>query len=168
MGLSVVCLLVLAPGLRGGVPEGFVIHARAGSADAQAGHNAYWTVEFRRRWLVERRDGRARARTIRRLRRLNRSLHAAVRDIHADRWLWDAFLCIHRYEGAWNDPDPPYFGGLQMDMDFQRAYGPGLLASKGTADRWTPAEQIGVAIRAYRSGRGFYPWPTTARMCGLI
>jgi hypothetical protein len=25
-----------------------------------------------------------------------------------------------------------------------------------------------VAERAYRSGRGFYPWPNTARACGLI
>jgi hypothetical protein len=25
-----------------------------------------------------------------------------------------------------------------------------------------------VAERAHRSGRGFYPWPNTARHCGLI
>jgi hypothetical protein len=25
-----------------------------------------------------------------------------------------------------------------------------------------------VAERALRAGRGFYPWPNTARMCGLI
>jgi hypothetical protein len=25
-----------------------------------------------------------------------------------------------------------------------------------------------VAERAYRSGRGFYPWPNSARACGLI
>ena len=29
-------------------------------------------------------------------------------------------------------------------------------------------EQMWVAERAYRSGRGFYPWPNTARSCGLI
>jgi hypothetical protein len=79
-----------------------------------------------------------------------------------------AWLCIHRYEGAWNDPNPPYWGGLQMDMSFQREYGGALLRRKGTADHWSPLEQIWVAERAYRSGRGFYPWPTTARWCGLI
>jgi hypothetical protein len=78
------------------------------------------------------------------------------------------WLCIHHYEGAWNDPNPPYYGGLQMDMSFMQAYGAALLPSKGTADHWTPLEQIWVAERAYRSGRGFYPWPNTARSCGLI
>jgi len=79
-----------------------------------------------------------------------------------------AWLCIHRYEGAWTDPNAPYYGGLQMDLGFQRAYGTELLRRKGTADHWTPLEQIWVAERAHRSGRGFYPWPNTARYCGLI
>jgi hypothetical protein len=82
---------------------------------------------------------------------------------HRSQW-----LCIHRYEGAWNDPNPPHYGGLQMDISFQRAYGPELLRRKGTADNWTPLEQMWVAERAYRAGRGFYPWPNTARHCGLI
>jgi hypothetical protein len=78
------------------------------------------------------------------------------------------WLCIHRYEGAWNDPNAPYYGGLQMDWSFMQAYGPTLLRHKGTADHWTPLEQIWVAERAFESGRGFYPWPNTARWCGLI
>ncbi len=82
---------------------------------------------------------------------------------HLEDW-----LCIHRYEGAWNDPNGPYYGGLQMDLGFQQEYGAVLLKRKGTADHWTPLEQIWVAERAYRSGRGFYPWPNTARYCGLI
>ena len=81
--------------------------------------------------------------------------------------LWSAFLCIHRHEGAWNDPNAPYYGGLQMDMSFQQAYGSEFLRAFGTADNWPPAVQITVAIRAYLSGRGFGPWPNTARMCGL-
>jgi hypothetical protein len=80
----------------------------------------------------------------------------------------NAWLCIHRYEGSWTDPNGPYYGGLQMDMSFMEAYGDRLLRTKGTADHWTPLEQIWVAERAYRSGRGFYPWPNTARWCGLI
>jgi hypothetical protein len=79
-----------------------------------------------------------------------------------------AWLCIHRHEGAWTDPNAPYYGGLQMDLSFQRTYGPELLRRKGTADNWTPLEQMWVAERAYRSGRGFYPWPSTARYCNLI
>lgn len=79
-----------------------------------------------------------------------------------------AWLCIHRHEGPWNDSGAPYYGGLQMDISFQRAYGADLLRRKGTADNWTPLEQMWVAERAYRSGRGFYPWPNTARSCGLL
>lgn len=76
--------------------------------------------------------------------------------------------CIHAYEGAWHDPNAPYYGGLQMDLAFQRTYGPGLVRRKGTADHWTRLEQMWVAERALRAGRGFYPWPLTARYCGLI
>jgi hypothetical protein len=79
-----------------------------------------------------------------------------------------SWRCIHRYEGSWRDGGGPYYGGLQMDLDFQRHYGRYLLTTKGTADRWTPLEQMWVAARAYRSGRGFYPWPNTARACGLL
>ena len=71
------------------------------------------------------------------------------------------WLCIHRYEGSWPDPGAPYYGGLQMDLPFQQAYGAWLLRHKGTANHWTPLEQIWTAERARRA-RGFYPWPNTA------
>jgi hypothetical protein len=80
----------------------------------------------------------------------------------------NAWTCIQRYEGRWNDPHAPYYGGLQMDISFQRRYGSDLLRRKGTADKWSPVEQMWVAERALRAGRGFYPWPNTARHCGLI
>jgi hypothetical protein len=86
----------------------------------------------------------------------------AQRPPHKAQW-----LCIHRFEGPWTDPRAPYFGGLQMDVGFQRAYGLDLYRSKGTADKWTPLEQMWVAERAFRS-RGFWPWPNTARSCGLL
>jgi hypothetical protein len=79
-----------------------------------------------------------------------------------------AWLCIHRWEGSWHDPDAPYYGGLQMDLAFQRTYGLRLLRRKGTADHWAPFEQMWIAEHAVRAGRGFYPWPLTARRCGLI
>jgi hypothetical protein len=75
------------------------------------------------------------------------------------------WLCIHRYEGSWVDGNSPYWGGLQMDLSFQATYGGWLLRHKGTADHWSPLEQIWVAVRASHV-RGFSPWPT-ARYCGV-
>jgi len=82
---------------------------------------------------------------------------------------WSAFMCIHRHEGPWTArTGNGYYGGLQMDLSFQRTYGADFLRRWGTADRWPPAAQIVAADRAYRSGRGFTPWPNTARACGLL
>jgi hypothetical protein len=86
----------------------------------------------------------------------------AQRPPHLREW-----LCIHRYEATWHDRGAPYWGGLQMDLAFQQRYGATLLRAKGTADHWTPLEQMWVAERAQRT-RGFWPWPTTARTCGLL
>jgi hypothetical protein len=82
--------------------------------------------------------------------------------------LIQAFTCIHRSEASWDaNTGNGYYGGLQMDMSFQRTYGREFLQAFGTADRWPPAVQLTVAIRAYLSGRGYEPWPNTARLCGL-
>jgi hypothetical protein len=78
------------------------------------------------------------------------------------------WLCIHRYEASWRDANAPYYGGLQMDLGFQQRYGSALLRRKGTAEHWTPLEQMWVAERALRAGRGFYPWPNSARICGVL
>ena len=78
------------------------------------------------------------------------------------------WLCIHRYEAGWHArTGNGYYGGLQMDLGFQRFFGLRLLREKGTADRWTPLEQMWVAERAHRVS-GFWPWPSTARLCGLL
>ena len=77
-----------------------------------------------------------------------------------------AWYCIHSYEGSWTDPNAPYWGGLQMDMNFQSAYGPWLLQHKGTANHWTPLQQIWAGVRAWRV-RGFEPWSNTAHACGV-
>jgi transglycosylase-like protein len=80
-----------------------------------------------------------------------------------------AFRCIHRHEAPWKaNTGNGYYGGLQMDLIFQRQYGSRLVRNKGLAHRWTPLEQIWVGERALREGRGFYPWPVAARRCGLI
>ena len=81
-------------------------------------------------------------------------------------WLERAFLCIHQHEGSWQDPGSPFWGGLQMDLSFQRAYGGWALATWGTADNWPLSVQLATAMRAWVS-RGFGPWPNTRRMCGL-
>ena len=80
-----------------------------------------------------------------------------------------SFMCIHHYEGAWNaNTGNGYYGGLQMDLTFQGNYGADFLRRWGTADTWPVWAQLQAAVRAYQSGRGFYPWPNTARACGLI
>lgn len=79
-----------------------------------------------------------------------------------------AWRCIHRYEASWLDAGDPYWGGLQMDRGFMGGYAPRYLLRRGWANSWSPIEQMWVAERAYRSGRGFSAWPSTARICGLI
>jgi hypothetical protein len=96
------------------------------------------------------------------VRSAGRAYTTAVHPPHKRAW-----LCIHRYEGAWRDSGDPYWGGLQMDRGFMAHYAPGYLLRRGFADRWSPLEQMWVAERAYRQG-GFYSWPNTARICGLI
>jgi hypothetical protein len=83
---------------------------------------------------------------------------------------YDQWMCIHSHEAAWTSHDSGHnghYGGLQMSFDFMRGYGPEFFIAKGTADHWTPVEQMWIAERAWHV-RGFQPWPTTARMCGLL
>jgi hypothetical protein len=107
------------------------------------------------------------------LARLRRLARMWRRREHAARWHAShppdlgGWLCIHHYEGSWTDSGGPYWGGLQMDLSFQETYGSWLLRHKGTADHWSPLEQIWVAVRAWRV-RGFSPWPNTARYCGML
>lgn len=71
-------------------------------------------------------------------------------------------------EGSWTDPNAPYYGGLQMGWWFMRTFGSDLLASKGTAERWTPIEQMLIAERAIaRMGLGSVhsQWPNTGPPC---
>jgi hypothetical protein len=78
-----------------------------------------------------------------------------------------AWLCIHRYEGSWRDAGGPYYGGLQMDVPFQLRYGRELFRRKGTADHWTPLEQMWTAEKARREV-GFSAWPNAGRICGVL
>jgi hypothetical protein len=149
---------------------------------AQARAAAYWNRHIRsfragtRRWLTVMHGspvGSSRrvpaAHSVTRLRLLARTWR------HREHAAWwqathpphlQAWNCIHHYEGSWSDSGGPYYGGLQMDLGFQETYGGWLLRHKGTADHWSPLEQIWVAVRAAHS-RGFAPWPNTARYCGV-
>src|SRR3954454_3571256 len=83
--------------------------------------------------------------------------------------LREAFLCIHSYEGAWtSNTGNGYYGGLQMDWGFMRTYGADFVRRWGSADNWPVEAQLAAAARAHASGRGFTPWPNTARACGLL
>jgi hypothetical protein len=155
--------------------------ATARRAEARA--EAYWTRHIRnyrvgtQRWLAVINGGPVAgskrrmpaAHSLASLRLLARTWR------HRERAAWwranhppdlQAWMCIHRYEGSWTDSGGPYWGGLQMDLGFQETYGGWLLRHKGTADHWSPLEQIWVAVRAAHS-RGFSPWPNTARFCGV-
>lgn len=92
-----------------------------------------------------------------------------ARSIKAD--LAPKWRCIFNHEartsGGWRaNTGNGYFGGLQMNLSFQRTYGPRFFAHWGTADRWPVLAQLVAAERAWKV-RGFQPWPTTSRICGL-
>ncbi len=112
---------------------------------------------------------RHRTRQLQAARRNEKHAQAALRQAPwGNSTLERAFLCIHTFEGSWTDAGAPFWGGLQMDSSFQSSYGDWAVRAFGTADHWPVSVQIATAIRAYVSGRGFYPWPNTARSCGLL
>jgi hypothetical protein len=101
--------------------------------------------------------------------RARTALRARRRLLDAGGPLDGEFLCIHRFEGSWTaNTGNGYYGGLQMDRAFMRTYGADYLDRWGTADAWPAWAQLEVAERAYRAGRGFWPWPNSARACGLL
>ena len=118
--------------------------------------------------------GRTAKQWARRYRERTRQLQNARRALttsaspYGTHWLERAFLCIHSKEGPWTIHNPPYDGGLQMDSSFQNSYGDWAIRAFGSAGNWPISVQLSVAIRAYYSGRGFHPWPNTAKACGLL
>ena len=83
--------------------------------------------------------------------------------------LWQ---CVHRQERtAWNDPNPPYLGGLQLGTGwFIPHYSKLLPHPAGTVDTWTPRDQMLFAEGAYRlerySTKWLYgQWPPSRGVC---
>lgn len=93
----------------------------------------------------------------------------AMRRAQISSGLRQAFLCIHRFEGAWDsNTGNGYYGGLQMDEHFMSLFGGRFVRRWGTADNWPAWAQLETAVRAHEAGLGFTPWPNTARLCGLL
>lgn len=121
------------------------------------GKPARW---WARKAVQARKDANARGRTIRRL-------QAAQRRASAHFFDWVAAAdCVRSHEGAWNDAGAPYWGGMQMDMSFQRTYGADHYRRWGTADNWPWWAQLEAAYRGWLF-RGWAPWPATSVRCGL-
>ncbi len=100
---------------------------------------------------------------VRELLALQRRFHEApTRPPHYYQW-----LCIHGYEGAWTDPNAPYYGGLQFSSSTWERNGGHRYAPE--ADQATPLQQMWIAENAWsESGGSFSQWPNTARYCGLL
>jgi len=82
----------------------------------------------------------------------------------------NGLMCIHNYEGSWTDHNSSgygYYGGLQMDYNFMKAYGGAFLRRWGTADHWPIWAQLQAGALG-QSRQGWGAWPNSARLCGLI
>jgi hypothetical protein len=166
VALALLSAATLALGAALGVAGGRDAHAGS-TTTSDARTIGYGQIRYAgagpERWALRwRREHRKVARLQRRLQATGHVLPARgiVRD----------FLCVYGGENAgygWSaNTGNGYYGGLQMDLDFQRTWGREFFAEWGTADHWPAEVQIAVAIRAYFH-RGWQPWPNTSRACGL-
>lgn len=126
------------------------------------------TIQLTRRLASLEQTVRRQASVIRTQGSIVRTLRHSLRgSLDTTGGLAQAFLCIHGFEASWTDAGTPYWGGLQFDAGFMATYGGAFLRAWGTADHWPAFVQVAVAENAYLSGRGFFAWPTSARLCGL-
>jgi len=85
-------------------------------------------------------------------------------------YVMNGLMCVHKYEGAWNDPNSGgygYYGGLQMDVTFMKNYGRAFYNRWGTADHWPIWAQLQAGARG-QAVQGWGAWPRSARTCGLL
>lgn len=178
IGAAVVATLAAASGAPGRGASRAESKARAAAVEVTRHRRRHVNPAIVRRlrsatWRLQAVMGVRRAQSYAAL-RTPRALRYWRRQARRTRWLaahpphLAGLLCIHRLEGSWSDSGDPYWGGLQMDRSFMSTYAPAVLLRRGWANRWTPLEQMWVAERAMRSGRGYSPWPNTARFCGLL
>lgn len=158
------------------VTERTVMAGKAEYGYGQIRYGGKGPEAWRWQFVLEKRDGADLQRRLTRRVLEVRALRRQVRSTLAfptGHWLDGAFLCIHRFERhpnqGWQTATGNGFnGGLQMDADFQRTYGPewARRAFGESAHLWPASVQISAAIHAWTT-RGFGPWPNTSRMCGL-
>jgi hypothetical protein len=133
----------------------------ARSESTYQGRTVRW---WARRAVQARKDANARKQTILRLRQAQ-----AKNAAHFFSWLRGA-ECVHSKErgadGWATRTGNGYYGGMQADLSFQRAYGRPYL-KWGTADRWPMWAQLHMAYNGWIA-RGWEPWPNTAKACGLL
>jgi hypothetical protein len=158
----------------GRIIVGFILGALLlGHVATAGGQNRERYIDYLER-AVHQQATRA-ERNERRLTRANRAIravfYAAPWGNHPDE---RKALCVHTFEGPWDDPGWPYWGGMQLNRRFQRTYGGWALRAYGPANRWPIAVQIAVSLRAVHGDsdanlapRGWRPWPYASRRCGL-
>lgn len=106
-------------------------------------------------------------------RRLAKHWRHRSRDARArfERWYdrtYAKWECVHVREARWHsNTGNGYYGGLQFDATFERAYGRRFVVRWGHAHLWPVWAQLVTAERGWRH-RGWWPWPNTARACGLL
>lgn len=131
-------------------------------------------ARFRYRWLAEHTHVQARRDRIltywvRSHARAKRRYHAWLRQQAASPWSaswYDAALCVHHYEGAWDaNTGNGFTGGMQFLDSTWLSNGGGRYAPR--AYLASPHDQLLVAYHLWRAA-GWNPWPNTAAMCGLL
>jgi Transglycosylase-like domain len=81
-------------------------------------------------------------------------------------WWLRAALCVHSYEGGWQaNTGNGFYGGMQFLHSTWVSNGGRRYAE--FPHQATPHQQLRVAFRLWQRA-GWYPWPNTARMCGLL
>jgi len=86
-------------------------------------------------------------------------------------WVWDS-VNSRECNDTWDcNTGNGYYGGLQMDLGFQRTYNPTALRIWGTANNWPQNAQELAADRAYDGyqgygARGLTPWPSSYAALG--
>ncbi len=78
-----------------------------------------------------------------------------------------ATSAVPRRAGA-REPATATTAGCRWTSASSARTAPSSCAARARRTAGRAVEQMWVAERAHRSGRGFYPWPNTARYCGLI
>lgn len=150
------CLLWLADRPAEGSPRSSSRAARPALPVAAA--RDYWRHEFRRRWLVERRDGRLRANTIRALRATLRSTTSGV-----PLWPWTAVANCESGQ-RWS-LDALHDGGIQFHPGTWAAYRPAgypLHAYEATPFQQVVVGELVLAAQGWRRA-----WPDCSRKLGL-